>query len=82
MDEFDDNLNNWGSYSAYIKLLGANLSNYAATLKSNGFKEPEYSWSDTWVLEKRVQINGKWVNVTIEDRNNKEIPEIYIRMRD
>ena len=78
MEEFSENLDSWGSYSEYIKLLGVNLSDYAATLKNNGFKEPEYSWTETWELTKRIQINGKWYNVTIEDRNNKEIPEIYI----
>ena len=78
MDDFNESINGWGSYSEYIKLLGANLSDYAAVLKKNGFTEPEYSWTDTWELSKRIQINGKWFKVTIEDRNNIEIPEISI----
>ena len=81
MTKFNENLNDWGSSSEYIKLLGANLSDYAATLKKSGFTEPEYNYSDTWELSKRLQINGQWCNVTIEDRNNKEIPEIYIYFR-
>ena len=81
MSEFNGNLNDWGSYSVYVKLLGANLSDYAATLRKNGFKEPEYSWTDTWEMSKQIRINGREVNVTIEDRNNKEIPEIYIYFR-
>ena len=81
MAEFNENLNGWGSCSVNVKLLGANLSDYAAALKKSGFTEPEYSWTDTWELSKRIQINGQWVDVTIEDKNNKEIPEIYIYFR-
>ena len=81
INDFNDNLNNWGSYSTYIKLLGANLSDYAATLRKNGFTKPEYSWTDTWELQKQIQINGKSVDVIIEARNNQEIPEIYIYFR-
>ena len=77
-DEFNESLSDWGSYYKYIKLLDANLSDYAATLKKNGFEEPEYNWSDTWELKKRIRINGNWCNVTIKDSDNDEIPEINI----
>jgi DNA-binding MarR family transcriptional regulator len=80
--EFNESISDYGSYYGYIKLLGANLSDYASVLKRNGFTEVEYSWTDTWELEKRVQIDGKWYRVTIEDKNNKEIPEISISIRD
>ncbi|MCL1913530.1 MAG: hypothetical protein FWG10_06590 [Eubacteriaceae bacterium] len=81
IDEFDSNIASWGSYSARIKLVGADLEAYATVLKSAGFKAPEYSYSDAWSLEKRVIINGKRFDVTIEDRNNKETSEIYISFR-
>jgi len=81
MTEFDDNLKSWGSSSVDVKLLGGNLSAYAATLRSNGFAAPEFSSSETWELRKRIQINGKWADVTIENTNNKEIPEIRVYFR-
>ena len=83
MDGFNERLDDWGSYSANINLLGANLSDYAATLKKSGFTEVESYWgnSGTWELSKRIQMNGQWVNVTVEEKTNNEIPEIYIYFR-
>jgi len=80
MAEFNEDLSNYGSYYKRVKLLGANLSDYAETLRRNGFTEPEYSYSDTWELERRIQLNGKWVVVTISDTGNPEIPEISVRI--
>jgi hypothetical protein len=47
-------------------------------LRGSGFAEPEYAYGDTWDLRKRVQISGNWYDVTIQERDNSEIPEIYI----
>ena len=85
MNEFNESIRDYGSYSTYIKLWGANLSNYASTLRANGFTDPEYSsfWGsdNRWELTKQVQINGQSFNVSIEERENDEIPEIYISFR-
>ena len=79
MAEFGEYLSDYGSYYERVMLLGANLPDYAAVLRNNGFTEPEYSYSDTWELEKRVQLDGKWIIVTISDTGNPEIPEISVR---
>jgi hypothetical protein len=81
MEEFKENLASWGSYSKSIKLLGAKLSDYAATLRKSGFTESDSSYRSTWEFSKQVQINGQWVKVSIEEQNNREIPEIHIYFR-
>ena len=79
--EFNESLSDYGSYYASVKLLGANLSDYAAALRKQGFQEPEYSYSDTWELEKRLTLGGKQVEVTIKESENQEVSEISISIR-
>ncbi|MCL1876329.1 MAG: hypothetical protein FWF87_08750 [Synergistaceae bacterium] len=62
-------------YETRMKFLGANLSDYTAVLKKNGFTEPEYA-RENWELEKRLRIGGVWYKVTIYDTGNGEIPEV------
>ena len=82
MEEFNSDISNGWIYSTTIKLVGANLSAYASTLRSNGFTDPDYDYDDDyWQLKKMIKINGALHEVSIENRQNEEIPEIYIVFR-
>jgi hypothetical protein len=80
MESWDDDLG-YGYHSQSVRFLDADMDAYSALLKKNGFTTPEDSYSDTWELEKRVRIGGKWFLVNVEDSGNAEIPEANFRFR-
>ncbi|MCL2741622.1 MAG: hypothetical protein FWE70_05870, partial [Oscillospiraceae bacterium] len=82
MGEFYESIGGYGYYYAYIKLLGADLSAYEATLKAGGFREPDYRYGDGWELSKEVRFRGEAYTVTINDQMNGLIPEIRVYVRD
>jgi hypothetical protein len=80
MEEFNEGIASYWGYSASIKLLGANLADYEAALKKGGFKSTASEYDDTWELTKEVRIGGKAYEVTVSERKNDEIPEIYVNV--
>ena len=64
-----------------MKFLGADLGDYAAVLKQNGFAETKDTYR-IWELEKRVRIGGVWYKVTIYDAGNDEIPDVRYEFRE
>ncbi|MCL2768192.1 MAG: hypothetical protein FWE49_05660, partial [Synergistaceae bacterium] len=80
LKSWNDKENWYGSFQTNMKFLGANLEDYAATLKKNGFTETEYTYRN-WELEKRVRIGGVWYKVTIYDAGNYEIPDVRYEFR-
>jgi hypothetical protein len=81
-------LGNWndkeswhGSFRTRMRFLGADLDDYAAVLRQNGFSAPEHT-GKRWELEKRLRVGGVWYRVTISDYGGDEIPEVQYMFRE
>ena len=71
----------FGSFHARMKLLDADLAEYAAQLRQSGFADSEYP-GGSWELGKQVRLDGKAYRLTISDARGGELPEVTYHFRE
>jgi hypothetical protein len=80
MSDWGPDGDGWFNSSYYVEFIGidsSGLGAYFDSLERQGFTESEDDWSETRELYNYLRIDGHMYKISVSDRQNPELAEIY-----